>query len=137
MVLGTATAATEEALLGTADSTETTDAGEEATGPGPEGVPAAEEALMVVTTGLTVDEVTVERAGQSVTEAAHEVMVTHSVEKTVDEASSSGSTTAAAGVTEGAAVVASAATAEEEEEVVAALAIWKGLEYWKISALLP
>jgi hypothetical protein len=135
VVLGTATAATEEALLGTADSTETADAGEEATGPGPEGVPAAVEALMVVTTGLRVDEVTVERAGQLVTEAAHEVMVTHSVEKTVDEESSSGSTTAAAEVTEGAAVVASAAT--DDEEVVAALAIWKGLEYWKISALSP
>lgn len=99
MVLGTATAAIEEAPLeaplawaGFPDTgaEEAEEAAWDATGTAP--APVAEvataaaedsavvEGLTVVTTGFMVEEVTVERAGQSVTEAAHEVMVSHSVE---------------------------------------------------------
>lgn len=153
MVWGTATAAAEEAPLAwtgledmTAEEaplawTGLEDMTAEAT-LDPAGAPAVVAGLTVVTTGFKVEEVTVERAGQLVTEAAQEVMVTHSVEKTVDEdGSSSGATTAAAVVTAGLASVVASATADEDEAaavvVVSALVIWKGLEYWKTSESSP
>lgn len=78
--------------------------------------------------GLTVEETTVLRAGQSVTVAAHEVMVTNSVWYRVDSAASFW-----LAATEAAAV---AAADEEDDEEVVDLVIWKGLEYWKVAPVL-
>lgn len=95
----------------------------------PVGLVSADEETM----GLTVELTTVLRAGQSVTVAAHEVMVTNSVEYRVD----SGASLALAATEEvvvGATVAAT--TVEEEVDEVVDLVIWKGLEYWKVVPVL-
>ncbi|KUI59472.1 hypothetical protein VP1G_11087 [Cytospora mali] len=83
VVEGTATLAAEEAplgLTGEVTTAEEEEAEETASGATeeeeeePAGAELAPEGLTVVTTGLMVEEVTVERAGQLVTVAAHEVM---------------------------------------------------------------
>lgn len=82
-----------------------------------------------VVAGTRVEETTVLRAGQSVTVAAHEVMVTQAVEYRVDAPSEPESTTAGADDTAG--VVAAAAADVVAAAEAAEMA--KGLEYWKVA----